>query len=85
MPGTLQTDRLYDETIGTIRTLADQIGAMPRNERAEAFENARWHYCEAFAKFGRNEEFASRWVEVTMSALRLLVAQVDADSGPKDD
>jgi hypothetical protein len=61
-------------TILSLGTIAKTIAAAPPGCRAEAFDDARLTLTEQFVQLGRGSDFVATWVEIAMTALRLLVA-----------
>jgi len=72
---------LVDETLGTIQRTAAKIAALPSEARDEAFIMADRAYAEAMVRSGQDTIAAAKWVESVMTAVRVLVAEIDNSGG----
>jgi hypothetical protein len=61
-------------TAFAIGEIATRIAALPSGERCEAVEDTRCLLAEKFSSLGRGPAFVDRWVDVTLTAIELLVA-----------
>ena len=57
------------------------IAALPSEERQEALFVADRAYANAMLCSGQDVAAAAKWVELVMTAVRLLVAQIDSSGG----
>lgn len=72
---------LVDHTLGTIQRTAMKIAALPAESRGEAFDVAHRTYADAMHDSGQDNVAAAKWVEMVMTAIRLLVAEIDHSGG----
>lgn len=72
---------LVDETVGSIQRTALKIAALPVEVRDEALDAAHRAYANAMHELGQNNVAAGRWVETVMTAVRVLVHELDRESG----
>jgi hypothetical protein len=76
---------LVDHTLGTIQRTAMKIAALPAAYRGEAFDVAHRTYADAMHDYGQDNVAAAKWVEMVMTAVRLLVAEIDHSGGRDGD
>jgi hypothetical protein len=69
--------KLVDETVGTIQRTAAKIAALPPEARRQALYDADRAYALAMLCPGQDAHAAARWVELVMTAVRALVAEID--------
>jgi hypothetical protein len=72
-------------TVFAIGDIATRIAALPSSERSEAIEDTRCLLAEQFSGLGRGPTFVGRWVDLTLTAIQLIVAlrtQADHPSQP---
>jgi hypothetical protein len=69
--------RVEAATVLALGEIATTIAALPPEERAEAYGDAERSLAEQFGLLGRGREFVNVWAELSMTALRLLVAAQD--------
>ena len=72
---------LVGETIGSIQRTALKIAALPAEVRDDALDAAHHAYANAMHDLGQNNVAAGRWVETVMTAVRVLVHEIDRDGG----
>jgi hypothetical protein len=77
----LEQLELVDQTVATIRRTAISIAALPSEAREEALFAADRAYADAMLCRGQDVAAAAKWVELVMTAVRLLVAQIDSSGG----
>ena len=72
---------LVGQTIATIQRTAISIAALPSAAREEALFVADRAYADAMLCRGQDVAAAAKWVELVMTAVRLLIAQIDSSGG----
>jgi len=72
---------LVAQTLGTIQRTAMKIAGLPAESREEAFDTAHRAYADAMHNYGQDNVAAAKWVELVMTAVRLLVAEIDNSGG----
>lgn len=72
---------LVDQTVGSIQRTALRIAALPVEVRDEALDAAHRAYANAMHDLGQDNVAAGRWVETVMTAVRVLVHEIDRDAG----
>jgi hypothetical protein len=75
---------LVGETIGSIQRTALKIAALPAEVRDDALDAAHRAYANAMHDLGQNNVAAGRWIETVMTAVRVLVHEIDRDGGDDD-
>ena len=77
----LEKLELVDQTAATIQCTAISIAALPSEARAQALFAADRAYADAMLCGGQDISVAAKWVEHVMTAVRLLVTQIDRSGG----
>jgi hypothetical protein len=77
LPGDHQ---LAQYTLETIERTAMRIAALPVEAREDALDTAHQAYASAMHTFGQDHLAAAKWVEMVMTSVRKLVAQIDNSS-----
>lgn len=75
--------KLVDETLGTIQRTAAKIAALPIEARQQALFDADRAYALAMLCPGQDPAAAAKWVELVMTAVRMLVAEIDGCRHPE--
>jgi hypothetical protein len=80
-PPSGEQQQLAEYTVGTIQRTAMRIAAIPAGAREDAFDAAHQAYASAMHQRGQDHVAAARWVEMVMTGVRQLVAQIDISGG----
>jgi hypothetical protein len=77
----MEQHELVDQTLATIQRTAMKIAALPQHAREEALDVAHHAYASAMHDAGQDNVAAGRWVETVMTAVRVLIAEIDRNGG----
>ena len=80
----MDKNEIVVQTLASIQSTAVKIAAMPAHVREEALDEAHHAYASAMHNIGQDNVAAGRWVETVMTAVRVLIMEIDrnGEAGP---
>lgn len=78
----MDKNEIVVQTLASIQSTAVKIAAMPAHVRNEALDEAHRAYASAMHNIGQDNAAAGRWVETVMTAVRVLVMEIDRNGEP---
>jgi hypothetical protein len=70
-----------EDSLGAIRRIAMKVIELPKEQRAKQYASIRKAFETSIRKYGVQGEPIAKWLDNMMTAIRALVAEIEAGGG----
>jgi hypothetical protein len=72
-----------EDSLGAIRRIAMKVIELPKEQREQQYANIRREFENSIRKYGAQGERIAKWLDNMMTAIRALVAEIEAGGGAR--